>query len=193
MAIHLLTSTTRLLLAATLLAGLAACSDGAGSPTQPSDVTGDIAADADTPPVDTITAGLSDTIGTADLGLPVGTVLGLVDSPYNTSTFPLGDLRSVLPADAIPALTDPVMVRRDRVDYLADSDLILGVVIDGEDRAYPLNIGWWHEIVNDTVAGHAVSVTFCPLTGTGLVFDAQQPAGAVWSWAFPACSTTPTW
>jgi hypothetical protein len=66
-------------------------------------------------------------------------------------------------------------------------------VIDGEDRAYPLNIGWWHEIVNDTVAGHAVSVTFCPLTGTGLVFDAQQPAGAVWSWAFPACSTTPTW
>ena len=66
-------------------------------------------------------------------------------------------------------------------------------MIDGEDRAYPLNIGWWHEIVNDTVAGHAVSVTFCPLTGTGLVFYAQQPAGAVWSWAFPACSTTPTW
>jgi hypothetical protein len=71
-------------------------------------------------------------------------------------------------------MTDPQMVRRDQVDYLSDTDLILGVVVEGEARAYPHNIGWWHEIVNDRVSGHPVSVTFCPLTGTGLVFDGKR-------------------
>ena len=63
------------------------------------------------------------------------------------------------------------MVRQDRVSYLSDDDLVFGVVIDGDARAYPHNIGWWHEIVNDVVGGQPVAVTFCPLTGTGLVFD----------------------
>ena len=62
--------------------------------------------------------------------------------------------------------------------YLSDRDLVLGVVINGEARAYPLNIGWWHEIVNDKIGGRPISVTFCPLTGTGLVFDARDEDGS---------------
>ena len=52
------------------------------------------------------------------------------------------------------------------------------MVINGQAKAYPHNIGWWHEIVNDRVGGHPISVTFCPLTGTGLVFDARDKDGS---------------
>ena len=54
---------------------------------------------------------------------------------------------------------------------------MLGVAINGEARAYPHNIGWWHETVNDKIGGRAISVTFCPLTGMGLVFDATDAHG----------------
>jgi hypothetical protein len=82
------------------------------------------------------------------------------------------------PKDGIPALTNPRFVDPQDVRYLSDDDLVLGVVINGEARAYPHNIGWWHEIVNDRIGGRPISVTFCPLTGTGLVFDAEDKSGA---------------
>jgi hypothetical protein len=78
-----------------------------------------------------------------------------------------------VPKDGIPALTDPafVSVSAAEAGYLRDDDLVLGVVINGEAKAYPHNMGWWHEIINDRVGGHPVVVSFCPLTSTGLVFD----------------------
>ena len=54
---------------------------------------------------------------------------------------------------------------------------MLGVVINGEAKAYPHNIGWHHEIINDTIGGHPIIVTFCPLTGTGMVFDGRDEDG----------------
>lgn len=113
----------------------------------------------------------------SDLGLPVGTEPPFAGAPYDETTFPLDEMISVLPQDAIPAVTDPPMVRQDQVGYLADDDLVFGVAIRGDARAYPHNIGWWHEVVNDVVGGRAVSVTFCPLTGTGLVFDGEGDDG----------------
>ena len=82
--------------------------------------------------------------------------------------------RSLAP-DQIPALTDPDMVDAtgSGASYVTDDELVLGVVINGEARAYPHQIGWWHEIVNDVVGGHAVVVSLCPLTSTGMVFDGQ--------------------
>ena len=47
---------------------------------------------------------------------------------------------------------------------------MLGLVVDGIARAYPENILWWHEIINDEIGRYPVSVTLCPLTGTGLAF-----------------------
>ena len=41
----------------------------------------------------------------------------------------------------------------------------------GDVRAYPLQIMMWHEIVNDTVDGIPVAVTFCPLCNSAIVFD----------------------
>jgi len=58
-------------------------------------------------------------------------------------------------------------------DYLLDSDRVLGVLMNGEARAYPHNILWHHEIVNDRIGEDWISVTFCPLTGSGLAFDPE--------------------
>jgi hypothetical protein len=79
--------------------------------------------------------------------------------------------------DGIPALTNPTFVQAGQVAYVIDTDLILGVVINGEARAYPENLGWWHEIVNDRIGDQAISVTLCPLTGTGLVFNTTEADG----------------
>lgn len=77
-----------------------------------------------------------------------------------------------LAPDAIPAINNPEMVRPDdpEASYLRPEDRVLGVLINGQARAYPHNILWHHEIINDEVDGERFSVTFCPLTGSGLAF-----------------------
>ncbi|MFP4600978.1 MAG: DUF3179 domain-containing (seleno)protein [Persicimonas sp.] len=81
--------------------------------------------------------------------------------------------------DCIPALesagTTAQMVAADHpeAEYLQDSDFVLATTIGGSARAYPHNILWWHEIYNDTVDGEDYSVTFCPLTGSGIVFEGR--------------------
>ena len=74
--------------------------------------------------------------------------------------------------DGIPALTLPPMVTSDQVPYLSNGDRVLGVVVNGEARAYPHRILWHHEIVNDRIGDQWVSVSFCPLTGSGIAMDA---------------------
>ncbi len=74
--------------------------------------------------------------------------------------------------DGIPALTTPQVVSAEEGDsFLFSSDLVLGVVVNGEARAYPHAVLWWHEIVNDTLGGKPIAVSYCPLTGSGLVYD----------------------
>lgn len=73
--------------------------------------------------------------------------------------------------DCIPSIDQPRYVMAERADFLADDDLILGLDVDGEQRAFPIRILDHHEIVNDTIGGQAVIVTWCPLCGSGLVFE----------------------
>ncbi len=73
--------------------------------------------------------------------------------------------------DGIPALDNPKFVSVEKVNYLDDNDIVIGFTHDGEARAYPTRILLWHEVVNDTVAGRAIVVTYCPLCATGMVFD----------------------
>lgn len=76
--------------------------------------------------------------------------------------------------DGIPALTTPPVVSAGEGDaFLQADDLVLGVVVNGEARAYPHAILWWHEIVNDVLGGKPILVTFCPLTGSGIVYDPE--------------------
>ena len=74
------------------------------------------------------------------------------------------------PKDGIPSIDDPAFVAVAEAE-LADNEPVIGLVIDGDARAYPLRILIWHEIVNDVVGGVPVAVTYCPLCNTGIVFD----------------------
>ena len=73
--------------------------------------------------------------------------------------------------DGIPSIDSPQFVTIDQVWQLSDSDPVIGLVINGEAKAYPLNILIWHEIVNDEIGGIPVAVTYCPLCNTSIVFD----------------------
>ncbi len=73
--------------------------------------------------------------------------------------------------DCIPSIDDPKYVAADDADFLGEDELIMGVNINGEQRAYPARIMDYHEIVNDTIAGQPIAVTWCPLCGSGVAFD----------------------
>ena len=73
--------------------------------------------------------------------------------------------------DGIPALTNPKFLAAGDADYMRPDDVVVGVKIGGEARAYPLRILVWHENVNDTVGGAPVAVSYCPLCRSALVFD----------------------
>lgn len=75
--------------------------------------------------------------------------------------------------DGIPALSNPTLVNPGApgTEYLRDTDRVIGLLVDDQPIAVPLNIGWWHEIVNFDLGGRHLAVTHCPLTGSSLVFD----------------------
>ncbi|MFU8806877.1 MAG: DUF3179 domain-containing (seleno)protein, partial [Bradymonadaceae bacterium] len=78
--------------------------------------------------------------------------------------------------DCIPALNEGenlelVAAGDPGASYLSEDAIVLGVAIDGEARAYPHNILWWHEIANDSIGDVEFSVTYCPLTESGIVFS----------------------
>jgi len=78
------------------------------------------------------------------------------------------------PPDGIPAIDRPKFVTPREADaWLNPKEPVLAVEVNGEARAYPLQILMWHEIVNDAVGGRPVSVTYCPLCNSGIVFDRQ--------------------
>lgn len=68
---------------------------------------------------------------------------------------------TLLPRDAIPAIDDPQFLTADQADreYEPDEEVI-GVVFDGQARAYSIPLLSRHEIVNDTVSGHPIAVTW---------------------------------
>ena len=73
--------------------------------------------------------------------------------------------------DGIPALQNPEFEKRNDIAYLNDEDLILGLVVGSEARAYPHKILDWHEIINDEIQGRDIVISYCPLTGTGIGWD----------------------
>ena len=80
--------------------------------------------------------------------------------------------------DGIPALSNPDLIPPDHrdADYLLPTDRVIGIEIDGEYLAFPHNILWWHEIANMDEFG--LAVTYCPLTGSSMVFHRAVVAGA---------------
>ncbi|MDQ3554819.1 MAG: DUF3179 domain-containing protein [Chloroflexota bacterium] len=92
---------------------------------------------------------------------------------FTRSNVDLGEIIGGGPGkDGIPAVDEPRFESIQAAStWLSDQAPVISLEVDGEARAYPLAILIWHEIVNDTIAGAPVVVTFCPLCNTALVFE----------------------
>jgi Protein of unknown function (DUF3179) len=75
------------------------------------------------------------------------------------------------PPDGIPAIDEPKFLSPGRVDFVGETEPVMALEIGDDARAYPLQIMIWHEIVNDTVDGVPVAVTYCPLCNTAIAYD----------------------
>jgi len=79
------------------------------------------------------------------------------------------------PKDGIPSIDKPIFTSVTEDKELSADDPVIGLAIGGDARAYPLRILIWHEIVNDIVGGVPVTVTYCPLCNSAVVFDRRLP------------------
>jgi len=75
------------------------------------------------------------------------------------------------PKDGIPSIDKPSFVPQAKYKDGAETEPVMTFVHKGDARAYPLRVLMWHEIVNDMVGGLPVSVTYCPLCNSSIVFD----------------------
>ena len=100
------------------------------------------------------------------------------DFDLSQTTIPPDEVRGGgPPKDGIPALTDPEVIPADQAADLRADDRVVGLVVDGKARAYPLRILTWHEVVNDVIGGTPVLVSYCPLCDSVAAFDRRTPEG----------------
>lgn len=76
--------------------------------------------------------------------------------------------------DGIPPLRNPNMIETEDASYLADDDIVFGISIDGDHRAYPKRILAWHEFFTDKIGGRKVAGVYCTLCGTMIAYDMIQ-------------------
>jgi hypothetical protein len=75
--------------------------------------------------------------------------------------------------DGIPSLDTPKLIAAAEAGYLLDDDLVFGVEIKGDARAYPLRIMGWHEMFNEVIGGVPVALAYCTLCGSGILFETR--------------------
>lgn len=75
--------------------------------------------------------------------------------------------------DGIPPLRNPEMIPVDEARYLQDDNIVFGIEINGETRAYPKRILAWHEMFTDTIQGIPVAGVYCTLCGTVILYKTE--------------------
>ncbi len=114
-------------------------------------------------------------------------VEGLADEPpptgaefefktdFSKHTVPYSEILSGgPPKDGIPAIDNPQFIRVNEADqWLKPVEPVVLVRVGDEARAYPIQILIWHEIVNDTLGGKPLMVSFCPLCNTAIAFERE--------------------
>ncbi len=73
----------------------------------------------------------------------------------------------------IPALDHPTIVTASDAGYLKDKDVVFGLFVNGEARAYPKRIMAWHELARDTVGGVDLALVYCTLCGTVIPWETR--------------------
>jgi hypothetical protein len=124
----------------------------------------------------TIRADIHRRAAIAWIALAAGPAVGVAQewrTDFSRATVPLEEIVSGGPSkDGIPAIDRPAFETVAQASrWLDDREPVAVVEIGGDVRAYPLQVLIWHEIVNDSVGGQPVTVTFCPLCNTTLAFD----------------------
>ena len=91
---------------------------------------------------------------------------------FDVATVELWEILPVLPRDGIRSIDEPNFDSiAEANEWLDDQEPVIALELNGEARAYPLQILTWHEIVNDVVGGEPVIVTYCPLCNTAISFS----------------------
>ena len=72
--------------------------------------------------------------------------------------------------DGIPPLDHPKMIAAAEADYLDDDNIVFGIALDGDTRAYPKRILAWHEMFKDSIAGEHYTGVYCTLCGTMILY-----------------------
>jgi hypothetical protein len=73
--------------------------------------------------------------------------------------------------DFIPSIDDPEFIPVSAADHILPDDLVLGISIKGEYRAYPITILNYHEVINEEFASGEVMISYCPLTGSSAAWS----------------------
>ncbi len=76
--------------------------------------------------------------------------------------------------DGIPPLRNPEMIAATDANYLQDSNIVFGIEVNGDFRAYPKRILAWHEMFTDRVGGVDVAGVYCTLCGTVILYKTEH-------------------
>lgn len=82
------------------------------------------------------------------------------------------------PKDGIPAIDNPEFQVIGDVKNISDNEAVMVVTHGDIAKAYPIRILLWHEIVNDMIGDLPITVTYCPLCNSAIVFD-RRVAGKI--------------
>jgi hypothetical protein len=86
-----------------------------------------------------------------------------------------------VPVEGIPALDRPAVVPAAEAGYLDPVERVFGVSAGGAARAYPLRILDWHEMVNDVVGGEPITLSYCTLCGSGVLYATRDGRGGAYT------------
>lgn len=108
-----------------------------------------------------------------------GVLYGLIDPGFE-AFFPAGAPSLIrldeidwggVPVNGIPPLEYPAVLPAPDADYLDDDDIVFGIAMGGEARAYPKRILAWHEMALDSVGGTELTIVYCTLCGTVIPYE----------------------
>ena len=86
--------------------------------------------------------------------------LSLTASPRTATLNPRPPTRYQRGSGPFAVVDFPQIVHAGEATYLESSELVLGLTLNGESRAYPIRMTWYHHIINDELGGIPVLVTF---------------------------------
>ena len=94
--------------------------------------------------------------------------------PDRAATIRLDEIRwGGVKRDGIPPLKNPAMISAKEATYLKDSNVVFGVTVNGDSRAYPKRILAWHEMVKDRIGGEELNGVYCTLCGSMILYRTE--------------------